>query len=436
MNKKLILFCAGMMLISLSACTRKLGGPANMITQAAMGKPVRVSSDNSDAAEPAIAAAPDGAVYIAWVDHHGKEADVLVARTDQLGERPGSATRVNPVSGQATAWRGDPPTVAVAPDGTVYVGWTARVDSSRGQGDDLYLSSSADNGHTFGKPVKVNDDDKPVAHGMHSLAIGNDRNVYVAWLDERNSAPTPVHSAIEGTGAKHHMESNREVFFAVSVDAGGSFGRNQRIAGDVCPCCKTALAVGTDGRVYLSWRQVLPGDFRHIAIASSIDKGATFSEPVIVSDDRWAIGGCPVSGAGLGIAQDGSLRVVWYTEGDAGPPGLYWSESRDGGHSFSAREPLAPGSFAKGTPSVVRGEAGKLVAVWEEDAEGSEPRVVLRDAGARQTEARPIALVGNGELPVAAVGAGKVVVTYLAKSGDHRGVWVQAMSLDDLHNLR
>jgi hypothetical protein len=84
----------------------------------------------------------------------------------------------------------------------------------------------------------------------------------------------------------------------------------------------------------------------------------------------------------------------------------------------------------------VRGEAGKLFSVWEEDAEGSEPRVVLRDAGARQTEAQQIALVGNGELPAAAVAGGEVVVTYLAKSGDHRGVWVQAVSLDDLHNLR
>jgi hypothetical protein len=64
------------------------------------------------------------------------------------------------------------PQLALAADNTVFVGWTARVDSDSGYATDLYLSSSRDNGQTFGVAMKVNDDTKPAVHGMHSLVIG------------------------------------------------------------------------------------------------------------------------------------------------------------------------------------------------------------------------------------------------------------------------
>jgi hypothetical protein len=96
-----------------------------------------------------------------------------------------------------------------------------------------------------------------------------------------------------------HTESNRVAYFASSADGGRTFSRNVKLAGEVCPCCKTSLAVGEDGRVYAAWRQVMPGNFRHIAVASSGDGGETFNAPTVVSDDRWELRGCPVSGPAL-----------------------------------------------------------------------------------------------------------------------------------------
>jgi len=77
-----------------------------------MGQPISVSSADNDAAEPAIASAPDGNVYVAWVNHYqdGK-ADVIVARFTANGQMQGTPARVNPQPGIATAWRGDPPTL-------------------------------------------------------------------------------------------------------------------------------------------------------------------------------------------------------------------------------------------------------------------------------------------------------------------------------------
>jgi hypothetical protein len=386
------------------------------------GQAVRVSSDDADAAEPATAAGPDGSVYVAWVEHRTNgEADVMLAHLDSAGHARGEAVRLNSEAGRATAWRGDPPTVAVSRDGIVYVGWTARVESASGHADDLYLSVSHDKGQNFASPVKVNDDKGPAVHGMHSLAVAHDGRLHIAWLDERNVAE-PQHS---GKAEGHHMESNREVFMAYSTDEGRSFSTNRRVATEVCPCCKTALAIGPDNRLYVSWRQVLPGDFRHIAVASSSDGGEAFSQPVIVSDDRWQIAGCPVSGPSLAVGADGALRVLWYSEGRAGETGLYWSESSDGGRTFAPRR-LFYGGQVSGTPVLLNDKDNNFTAVWGEGGSGPSHLVTAR----LDVEGHVIEDTGasNSELPTAAETGDQLYIAYISKSGDHRSIWLTRKS--------
>lgn len=404
----------------LAACARQAvrekeaGGPA---AAADSQKPVRVSSENTDAAEPSIAPALDGTTFLAWVEHGpNKEADVMLAHLDREGRAVGQPVRVNPKAGEATAWRGDPPTVAVGADGSVYVGWTARVATERGHANDLYLSASRDEGKTFEPPVKVNDDGKQVTHAMHSLAVGRGQRVYVAWLDERNV----VFPAPGKDGKKmEHMEANREVFFAASDDGGITFSRNTRLGREACPCCKTALAVGVDDRVYASWRQVLPGEFRHIALASSADGGKTFAAPTIVSDDRWMTASCPVSGPALMAGLSGKVNVVWYTEGDKGEPGLYWASSGDGGKTFTESRPLAKGQ-ARGNPHLLMTIGQGTTVVWESNATGA-PRVMSAPLAG---EAPAYALDNTGELPSAAVSGDQLFVGYISKAGDRRSIWV------------
>src|SRR5215210_1655995 len=90
---------------------------------------VQISAPGIDAAEPVMAAAPDGSFYIAWINHEAKQADVMLAQFTGDGEMRGSPVRVNRQPGIATAWRGDQPSLAVAADGSVYVVWTARIES-------------------------------------------------------------------------------------------------------------------------------------------------------------------------------------------------------------------------------------------------------------------------------------------------------------------
>ncbi|MGH9970910.1 MAG: sialidase family protein [Pyrinomonadaceae bacterium] len=410
-------------LLALSACKRSSVSPATSNTQPDTSQPVRVSSGDADAAEPTMAAAPDGSVYVAWVSHQpNSHADVMIARLTREGKMQGSAARVNLQPGVATAWRGDPPTVAVAPDNTVFVGWTARVESDSGHTTNIYLSSSSDLGQTFGAPVKVNDDATPAVHGMHSLAVGKDGRIYLAWLDERNVMPMPMNDKKMDPSMKgHHMESNRELFVASSTDSGRTFTTNQRVATDVCPCCKTALAVDSNGRLYVSWRQVLPGDLRHIAVSSSSDQGKTFTTPKIVSDDQWVLAGCPVSGAALSVDKNNVLRVLWYSAGKNGQTGLYWSESKDQGISFGPRTLVAAGSTG-GTP-VLLSDGDTLSAVWE-GSEGNTATVMTAALTTDTVPAEKDFVVTNGELPASVMTKSLVMVAYVAKTDQRQGVWV------------
>lgn len=382
-------------------------------------KPIRISADNTDAAEPSVAPGTDGTIYVAWVEHReNKEADVMLAHLDREGQTVGAPVRVNPKAGEATAWRGDPPTVAVGTDGAVYVGWTARV-AATGHANDLYLSASRDAGKTFEQPIKVNDDGKKVTHAMHSLATGADNRVYVVWLDERNV----VIPAANGKGMKmEHMEANREVFFSSSSDGGRSFSPNQRLAKEACPCCKTAVIAGKDGRIYASWRQVLPGEFRHIALAASEDGGKTFSPSTIVSDDRWMTASCPVSGPSLSTGDDGALRVVWYTEGDKGAPGLYWAESRDNGRKFSESRPLAKGE-ARGNPMLLANGGNSATVIWESN-EGGAARVMSTSLAGGDSANTVSPLTTSGELPSATLSGDQLFVSYIAKVNDRRSIWI------------
>lgn len=377
-------------------------------------QPVQLSAPDVDAAEPVTATAPDGGFYVAWVNHNANsKSDVMLARYDSEGTTSGAPVMVNEQAGVATAWRGDPPSVAVA-DKSVYVLWTARVESNGKKGTDLYLSVSHDQGKTFASAVKVNDDKLPGAHGMHSLAVANDGKIYAAWLDERNII-TPKPSKHAGG---HHMESNRELFVAHSTDGGKTFSPNRKVAENACPCCKTALAVSPDGTLYAGWRQVLPGNFRHIAVASSTDGGANFSAPVIVSDDKWMLQGCPVSGPSLAADASGTLKVVWYAAGEDAAPGLYFAETRDKGRTFSPRSLLMQ-ETVKGTPALV-GTSDRAVAIWQ-GAVGQQPETKVREIGGAGAA---VSVAANAELPSGVLSKGKLFVAYITKAGEKRSVWL------------
>ena len=391
-------------LILAAVCVTSCLTPANQQRPA-----IRVSSEDSNSAEPAVAAFSNGDAAIVWVHHEKESADVFVRIYDANGGPKGEPVRVNPNPGEAKAWRGDPPTVKIDLNDTIYVGWTASIPNS--PGTTLYVSTSRDRGGTFSPPAKVNDDTAPASHGMHSLAVDGAGHVYVAWLDERYLATRPH---VEG---HHHQaaEPNAELYFAASSDGGKTFSPNRMIARDICPCCKTTItASAPDGAIYIGWRQVLPGGFRHIAVVESTDHGASFAQPVIVADDQWKIDACPVSGPTL-VADREGLKVVWFSGGEARPHGVYWTFISDLSPTKFSQPRLVGEADSAGTPVIIGG-----LAVWSDAG-----RLQLGPLIGR-SDFHPVEL-GDGQVPVAVVGTEKTFVAYTKTDSGRSGVWLSTL---------
>jgi hypothetical protein len=376
---------------------------------------VRLTPANIDASEPGIAADDTGNLFIVFAEHlNGRSSDIKLLRRDRNGKELGDAIRVNHSPGEATVWAGDPPTIAVRGQ-AVYIAWTRKPGDPKARGNDLVLSVSRDSGMTFDPPVRVNDDVEPASHGMHALAVGENGVVIMLWLDERwlvgKAAPT--------TGSYEMAEPNAEAYYAISKDGGRSFGANIKLAADVCPCCKATLLIDRDNTIYAAWRQVLEGEYRHIAVARSDNGGETFNKPVIVSDDKWQINACPVSGAALLARGGGTLDVFWYTAGGAGQAGLYYSRSTDRGDSFASRI-LVSNKGTAGTPSAsFAGEEGVVVFPA---ADGGMSIASWKDSPVSQSTRGNIA---DAILPSMVTSGGRTSIVFVRTVDSKRSVWIQ-----------
>ena len=166
----------------------------------------------------------------------------------------------------------------------------------------------------------------------------------------------------------------------------------------------------------MSWRQVLEWDYRHIAVASSTDGGETFSAGTIVSDDRWQLNACPVSGAAI-AASNGNLNVVWYTAGEAGQAGYYIAQSTGGG-AFGSRV-LVSNNATSGMPVLLTTSAGlKLVHASSED------RAILAVTTNQGTAFAEKDTIEHASSPVAVFANGATYIAYVSTRDANRSVWL------------
>jgi hypothetical protein len=308
----------------------------------------------------AVGAAPDGRPVLAWAAREGQVNHLYLLR---MGD--GSPVRVNPEALTVDALH-HPPRLAVAPDGPVYVSWSA--DKPRPEGtlfaSDLMLSRSLDGGRGFGSPLRVNED-RPISHGFDGLAVAPDGTVVLSWIDGHEGRKDPA------------------TWVARVVEQGTRVEAIRKVGDDTCVCCRVDAAAGPGGTVALAWRRVFPGDVRDMVLAVSRDGGRTFGDPTLVSADRWKINACPHRGGAVGLDARGRVYMSWYTEGTDIRPDLRFAVSPDGRRFGPPRRLHVSATSIPDQARMAVDPAGRAVIVWEE-ATAVRRRVLLRytlDAG-------------------------------------------------------
>ena len=327
--------------------------------------------------------AESGAALVAWVETRDNESNVLLSRISPTGvlENP---VRVNDIPGDAAAHYQAPAQVAAGQNGEVYALWTNNtyIEGRRFPASDLRFARSADGGRTFESAITVNDDagGPPTSHTFHNILVAPEGTIYVSWLDSRGNDMPMGEDHGDGGKADHGShgdaaemelpeESGPDLRMAVSRDGGRSFEPEVVVDQSTCPCCRTAMAMGPAGELYVGWREVYPGNIRDVVVARSDDSGATWSDPMKVHDDGWVFPGCPHAGPSLDVDANGDLHVAWYT-GKEGASGLFYAKSEDRGGSFSKPVPLVSAIAVAPSLSSLVVDDGEVWLSWENRKNG------------------------------------------------------------------
>ena len=312
---------------------------------------------------PTVSLDGEGRGYVAWVGADGDDYNVYLAVSEPGADGFGAPVRVNDQPGDAAPHDQAPAQVVSGGEGRVYVLWqnNTRIEGRRFPASDLRFVRSEDGGRTFHPAVTVNDDigDIPASHTFHAMDVAADGTIIVSWIDSR----VQTRARADATTSEELAAADAigpEIRFALSRDDGRTFSPSLVVDGNSCPCCRTAITSGPDGRVYIAWRKIFEGEVRDIVVATLEPGADAFGPPVRVHEDDWVFPGCPHAGPAMATDADGRLHVAWYTGRDD-RQGIWYTVSEDGGASFAGATPLLDGEWVP--PSIV-GLATTSEGLW------------------------------------------------------------------------
>jgi hypothetical protein len=262
----------------------------------------------------------------------------------------------------------------------VTVIWPSKIEGR----STIRMARSGDGGRTFGAPASVSAASLTGLRGWQSITPAHGA-VHAVWLDGRHAEPSAGggghhhhHGAAGANAAAPKPSAPRQDVYSAVIGADGSI-TEAHVARDVCFCCKTAVGVASNGRVYVAWRHIFPESMRDIALASSSDGGRTFGPLARVSEDGWQLTGCPDDGPAMAIDAGDSIHLAWPTL-VAGPEprkGIFYSSTKDG-TSFAARLQMSGDSVEDaGHPQLAVDGAGNVAVAWDEQA-GDKRNIVVR----------------------------------------------------------
>ena len=389
-------------------------------------------------ATPSIAAA-GRFVAVAWGASGGGKADVFVAVSRDGGTTFGAAVQVNTVPGEGRLNGEMPPRVALGSSTgsslpEIVVLWTAR-----GAATEIKTARSRDGGRTFGKPTSLQVSGAAGDRGWPSLALDRSGRLHAIWLDHRGlAAARAARGGASGhkPGAPHDgvaMAQNSSLYHA---SIAGSSAAEHEITKGVCYCCKTALAAGADGTLFAAWRHVYPGSFRDMAFATSRDGGRSFSAPVRVSEDGWAIDACPDDGPAMAVDASGSVHLAWPTVigGDNPRGAIFYSTMPRDGQRFTKRQQVGTlGGPKPSHPQIVVDSRRRVFVAWDELANGRQTAAVreVRADATGATSFGPIVALSSsesGSYPALAAAGNRVLAAW-ATGGDRSRVQVHTVPL-------
>ncbi|MDG6221120.1 MAG: sialidase family protein, partial [Candidatus Thermoplasmatota archaeon] len=232
----------------------------------------------------------------------------------------------------------------VANGSNVYVFWVDSRDSLK-----VYMGKSMDNGETWTAADKrISSFHESIVIGTPKAAIWGD-TIYVFWTDD--------YFWYEGKAP--------EVFFSKSLDCGESWTTPSHVTDNDDSMSGVAEVCVYENTVHLAFVEERDPKLETYYKRSD-DGGNTWTEDILVSTrDTYN----SIAGSGMSMACDGTtLHMVMQEWRDAPGLEIYYSRSTDNGDTWAEPTRLSKNDDYNNTIGAIAADNGRVFAVWD-DAE-------------------------------------------------------------------
>jgi hypothetical protein len=315
------------------------------------------------AIEPAAAMGQAGALYVAYSEiRSGSSPQVYVSKSTDGGATWSPEVPANGTGGTAVETS---PSLAVAPNGNVFVVWV----QSWGAEQNVSASVSTNGGATFGRVQNITGVPRNQVQTA-SVTTDSRSRAYVVYDD-------------------HDFATDQFNVNLTWSDDGVSWSPPRTLSGPKANVFLPVIQADPADRLHLAWIDTL-GLTSQVWYSRSDDRGATWTPPVTVSqntadamvDARTSIG---ISG--------GTLMVAW-TADQGNRSGLAFATSADGGDRWSSERFVAVPNISTKNAVVTADENGTFYAAPTQET-GS-PAAVFLEYWYGPPTAPTITTIGRG----------------------------------------
>ncbi len=303
-------------------------------------------------AQPNLAVARDGKVYLSWIERLGEGKFSL-----RFAVQEGDGWSAPRVIAEGTNWFvnwADFPSLIVLPDGSLAAHWLVKSGSGT-YAYDVTIARSFDGGKTWGKPFVPHRDGTQTEHGFVSLLAAKDGQLAAVWLDGRE---------MKAHGNDHGGEHGNMTLRYVKIKRDGTLTDEAILDAKVCECCQTSAALTDEGPVVV-FRDRSDQEMRDISIVRL--KNGNWTAPRAVHDDGWKLNGCPVNGPAV-AATGNKVAVAWFTAVND-KPRVKLAFSKDAGATFDQPLIVDDGNPV-GRVDLLMLNDGSVLVCWLEKMEG------------------------------------------------------------------
>lgn len=209
---------------------------------------------------------------------------------------------------------------------------------------DVRLSFSSNKGESWGASIIPHKDRVAAEHGFVSMLPMEEGKTFITWLDGRNT--------------KNESGETAMTLRAGIFDQEGNTLQEWELDNRVCDCCQTAAAMTDQGPVVI-YRDRSENEIRDMSVVRLVNGEWTQPSPLAV--ELWEIAGCPVNGPAI-TAQGRNVAAAWFNA-KGGTPKVKLAFSEDAGASFGQPVLVSEG-ITSGRVGLTSLANGDVVVTW------------------------------------------------------------------------